>query len=170
MPRQHLRRTVLAAGSGALVTLLAGCVDEDGADDGGGTTGTGDGADDTVADGSESEADDPGNETAQSQQPAPAPAFEWRETDDHVTILLLGGDSFEANRMTIEGENLATEGQWWEFEGGGEPNDEVVVGDEITVEVTDPDNWEIELVWQGEDYSRVIAQQSLERDSTRIAL
>lgn len=167
MPRQHLRRTVLVAGSSALVTLLAGCVDEDGgddgtetADDGDETTGNGDGADDTVADGSDSDTDDPGDDTTQSQQPAPMPVFEWGQTGEQVTILVAGGDTFEAGRVTIEGGNLATGGQWWEFEGGDEAGDEVVAGDEITVGVTDPDDWEIALVWQGDGYSVEIAQQS----------
>lgn len=105
-----------------------------------------------------------------TEDPAPTPTLEWSQVDTHadindasandvVVIDITGGDAFDAGPMEIHGDGLegASGTSISDFNGedfgpsGFAADDELSAGDEILVEVSDADGWEIDLIWDPAD-------------------
>lgn len=151
------RRTYLTSIATAGVTGTAGCLgDDDDADDTPDDEGTD--TDDNGETDTE-ETDENGNGTDDSNHNdeevhAPATTMDFYFDGDTLSIDITGGDSFESDRVSVTGENIAAEGNWYEFADDVEPGDVIAAGGSIQFGA-DAD-FLVELVWEAPDGAQTV--------------
>lgn len=100
-----------------------------------------------------------GNETdgTASLPPNPSFAYTYDAAEETLIMDVTGGDSFSANRVSVTGEGLTSEGYWYEF-GEAAPEETMSAGDTIEIDVES--DFSLELIWESEDGAESILSRS----------